>query len=110
MFEHDMENKQNQVEIQDVEEDVMKEMLQFIYTEKAPNLDKMVADLLSAADKYTLEKSPSDLHSAEQLKTHAMDFVNSLVTNVVETCHEKCEETYPQHVDIASPILANVKV
>jgi len=46
------------VEIQDVEEDVMKEMLQFIYTEKAPNLDKMVADLLSAADKYTLEKSP----------------------------------------------------
>ncbi|KAF6032004.1 hypothetical protein EB796_009685 [Bugula neritina] len=38
-----------------------------------------------------------------------MDFVNSLVTNVVETCHEKCEETYPQHVDIASPILANVK-
>jgi len=52
----------------------------------------------------------ADLHSAEQLKTHAMDFVNSLVTNVVETCHEKCEETYPQHVDIASPILANVKV
>jgi len=37
------------VEIQDVEEDVMKEMLQFIYTGKAPNLDKMVADLLSAA-------------------------------------------------------------
>jgi len=41
------------VEIQDVEEDVMKEMLQFIYTGKAPNLDKMVADLLSAADKVS---------------------------------------------------------
>jgi len=41
------------VEIQDVEEDVMKEMLQFIYTGEAPNLDKMVADLLSAADKVS---------------------------------------------------------
>jgi len=38
------------VEIQDVKEDVMKEMLQFIYTGEAPNLDKMVADLLSAAE------------------------------------------------------------
>lgn len=29
----------------------MKEMLNFIYTGKAPNLEKMVDDLLSAADK-----------------------------------------------------------
>ena len=29
----------------------MREVLQFIYTGKAPNLEKMVADLLSAADK-----------------------------------------------------------
>ncbi|KAF6035027.1 SPOPL [Bugula neritina] len=95
MFEHDMEeNKQNRVEIQDVEEDVMKEMLQFIYTGKAPNLDKMVADLLSAADKVMCEESLcgnlsidnvcevlvlADLHSAEQLKTHALDFVNRCV-------------------------------
>ena len=41
------------MEIHDVEEDVMKEMLNFIYTGKAPNLEKMVADLLAAADKVS---------------------------------------------------------
>ena len=29
----------------------MREMLRFIYTGKAPNLDKMADDLLAAADK-----------------------------------------------------------
>jgi len=102
--------KQNCVDIKDVEKDVMKELLQFIHTGKAPNLDKMVADLLAAADKYALERLKvmceeslfgnlfidnvcevlvlADLHSAKQLKTHTLDFVNSHVTDVVETCHE----------------------
>jgi len=40
-----------------VDEDVMKEMLHFIYTGKAPNLDKMVAELLAAADKVILRSS-----------------------------------------------------
>lgn len=42
---------QNRVEINDVEPDVFKEMMCFIYTGKAPNLDKMADDLLAAADK-----------------------------------------------------------
>lgn len=41
---------QNRVEINDVEPDVFKEMMCFIYTGKAPNLDKMADDLLAAAD------------------------------------------------------------
>ncbi|XP_067927872.1 speckle-type POZ protein B-like isoform X2 [Watersipora subatra] len=108
MFEHDMEeSKQNRVAVYDVEEEVMKEMLQFIYTGKASNLEKMVAELLSAADKYALERLKvmceealcgnlsienvceilvlADLHSAEQLKTHALDFVNSHATEVMDT-------------------------
>ncbi|KAM6904596.1 speckle-type POZ protein isoform 2-T2 [Xenentodon cancila] len=52
MFEHEMEEStKNRVEINDVEPDVFKEMMCFIYTGKAPNLDKMADDLLAAADK-----------------------------------------------------------
>ena len=45
---------QNRVEITDVDHEVMREMLRFIYTGKAPNLDKMADDLLAAADKVKL--------------------------------------------------------
>ena len=47
------ERKQNRVEITDVDHDVMREMLRFIYTGKAPHLDKMADDLLAAADKVS---------------------------------------------------------
>lgn len=42
---------QKRVEINDTEPDVFKEMMCFICTGKAPNLDKMADDLLAAADK-----------------------------------------------------------
>jgi speckle-type POZ protein len=52
MFEHEMEErKQNRVEITDVDQEVMAEMLRFIYTGRAPNLNKMADELLAAADK-----------------------------------------------------------
>lgn len=99
MFEHEMEeSKKNRVEINDVDPDVFKEMMRFVYTGKAPNLDKMADNLLAAADKYALERLKvmceealcsnlsvenvadtlvlADLHSAEQLKAQAIDFIN----------------------------------
>uniref|UniRef100_A0ACB8G2N7 Uncharacterized protein n=1 Tax=Sphaerodactylus townsendi TaxID=933632 RepID=A0ACB8G2N7_9SAUR len=99
MFEHEMEeSKKNRVEINDVDPEVFKEMMRFIYTGKAPNLDKMADSLLAAADKYALERLKvmceealcsslsvenvadililADLHSAEQLKAQAIDFIN----------------------------------
>ncbi|KAA8585429.1 hypothetical protein FQN60_004123 [Etheostoma spectabile] len=108
MFEHEMEeSKKNRVEINDVEPDVFKEMMCFIYTGKAPNLDKMADDLLAAADKYALERLKvmcedglcaslsvenaaeililADLHSADQLKTQAVDFINYHAADVMET-------------------------
>lgn len=42
---------QNRVDISDVEPDVFREMMVFIYTGKAPNLEKMADNLLAAADK-----------------------------------------------------------
>lgn len=60
MFEHEMEErKQNRVAITDVDHEVLKEMLRFIYTGKAPNLEKMADDLLAAADKVREKRNPS---------------------------------------------------
>ncbi|CAG0892273.1 unnamed protein product [Cyprideis torosa] len=108
MFEHDMEErKYGRVEITDVDQEVLQEMLRYIYTGKASNLEKMADDLLAAADKYALERLKvmceeslsgslsvenvsdililADLHSAEQLKTQAIDFINAHPTDVMET-------------------------
>lgn len=52
MFEHEMEErKQNRVAITDIDPDVMREMLSFIYTGRAPNLSNMADELLAASDK-----------------------------------------------------------
>ncbi|XP_036284546.1 speckle-type POZ protein-like [Pipistrellus kuhlii] len=108
MFGHAMqESITNQVEIIDMEPGVFKEMMCFIYTGKAPNLDKMADGLLAAADKYALERlkvmceealssqlsvesaaemlTLADLYSADQLKTQAVHFINFHAENVVET-------------------------
>merc|ERR1711976_346777 len=102
------ERQLNLVEITDVDPDVMAEMLRFIYTGKANSLEAMAADLLAAADKYALERLKvmceealcngltvenvcdvlilADLHSAEQLKAQAIEFINTRhVTDVMET-------------------------
>ena len=42
---------QNRVDITDVDHEVLREMLRYVYTGKAPHLDKMADDLLAAADK-----------------------------------------------------------
>lgn len=109
MFEHEMEErKRNRVDITDVDHEVLREMLRFIYTGRAPNLDKMADDLLAAADKYALDRLKvmceealclslsvetaadtlilADLHSADQLKAQTIDFINtSHATDVMDT-------------------------
>ncbi|XP_037834444.1 speckle-type POZ protein [Kryptolebias marmoratus] len=45
---------ETRVEINDVEPDVFKETMCFIYTGKEPNLDKMADDPLAAADKVSM--------------------------------------------------------
>lgn len=56
MFEHEMEEKkQNKVEITDMDKSVLEEMLNFIYTGKSANLEKMADELLAAADKVSIQ-------------------------------------------------------
>ncbi|XP_046982639.1 protein roadkill [Schistocerca americana] len=108
MFEHEMEErKYNRVDITDVDHEVLREMLRFIYTGRATSLEKMADDLLAAADKYALERLKvmceealctnlsienaadililADLHSADQLKAQAIDFINTHATDVMDT-------------------------
>nr|CAD7444393.1 unnamed protein product [Timema bartmani] len=134
MFEHEMEErKQNRVDIKDVEIEVMREMLRFIYTGKATNLEKMADDLLAAADKYALERLKvmceealctnlsidnaadtlilADLHSADQLKAQAIDFINTHPTEVMDTSGWKCMiQTHPHLIAEAFRALATQQI
>ncbi|KAL7732922.1 hypothetical protein ACLKA6_002738 [Drosophila palustris] len=57
MFKHSKkENTENCFVIIDFNGDVVSEMIRFIYTGKAPNLEEMSVDLLRAADKYELDR------------------------------------------------------
>ncbi|KAL6093493.1 hypothetical protein STEG23_030055 [Scotinomys teguina] len=108
MFEHDMEEKRkNRVDIDDLEPQIFKTMMNFIYTGKAPDLDSMADGVLAAADKYGLERLKvmcedalcrnlsvenaahtlilADLHSSGQLKTQALDFITAHASEVPET-------------------------
>ncbi|XP_036032122.1 speckle-type POZ protein-like [Onychomys torridus] len=108
MFQHDMEeSKKNRVEIPDLEPQVFKVMMDFIYTGTAPDLDSMVATVLAAADKYGLECLKimcedalfrdlsvenaahtlflADLHSSGQLKTQTLDFITAHASEGSET-------------------------
>jgi speckle-type POZ protein len=100
MFEHKMlENERSRVEIEDIDGDIMLEILRFIYTGKTQNIEKLADALLSAADKYCLERLKvqceetlcitidkdnvadtlilADLHSATQLRQQAIEFINT---------------------------------
>lgn len=68
MFEHEMEErKQNRVAITDVDQEVLREMLRYIYTGRSQNLEKMADDLLAAADKVSVEKEKHPAHNIQYL-------------------------------------------
>lgn len=56
MFEHErQESKNNGVEIRDVEPEVLKKIMFFMYTGKAQKISRMAPDLLAASDRYGLQ-------------------------------------------------------
>jgi len=133
MFCHQMEEaKFNRVEIADITSKVFKEMLSFLYTGSAPNLDGMASELLAAADKYQLDRLKvmceeslctnlavenvasivilADLHSAQQLKQVSLDFINNHAMDVMETAgFNQMVRTHPHLVAEAFRALAAIQ-
>ncbi|OXU19593.1 hypothetical protein TSAR_013350 [Trichomalopsis sarcophagae] len=56
MFEADMkESQENTIKIVDIEYNVLVEMIRFVYTGRANNINALVSELVFAADKYELD-------------------------------------------------------
>lgn len=98
MFQHDMqESQRNKVTIKDMKPKVFREVLRFIYTDKAEGMEQMACELLPAADKYDLGRLKvmceialiegitvgsvtktlimADLHRAKELKARVIQFI-----------------------------------
>lgn len=57
MFKHGMiENQSSRIEVNDIDEEVFLQVLRYIYTGKAQNLNNLASQLLPVADRYDLEK------------------------------------------------------
>lgn len=125
------EAQNGSVKIVDVEKDVFREMLNFIYTGKVENLNQMADELLAAADKYALTRLKvmceealcsnlttenvasvlmlADMHTATQLKELSIRFCNLNAKEVMETQGWKnMEETQPKLVSEAYRSLAEM--
>ncbi|XP_069077633.1 speckle-type POZ protein-like [Pleurodeles waltl] len=134
MFEHEMEeSRKNRVHIKDIDPDVFKELMGFIYTGKSPpNLKEIADSLLAAADKYALDRLKvmceealsnnftienvaaflvlADLHSAMQLKARAIDYISRHATEIMETVGWKSMiQSHPHLVADAFRALSSVQ-
>lgn len=69
------ERKQNRVAITDVDHDVLREMLRYIYTGKSQNIEKMADDLLAAADKVCKTESTIELLDGRPTSTWPIEKV-----------------------------------
>lgn len=101
-----LESVQNTIEIPDFEEDVVKAMLDYIYTGETEDLNEKAADLMQISEKYDLNGLKEDcehaiasnlsvenaaevlvlahLHNATTLKGKVIDFINRYVQNLLK--------------------------
>ena len=81
MFEHDLKEKvTNAVDVVDIDPEVFKELLTYIYTEKAPNIKTLASPLLRAAEKYQLKRLKA---LCEQRLSYDLQVSNSAETLVL---------------------------
>jgi len=138
MFQADMKEKKNQqMEIEDIEPDVVVEMLKWCYTrscvatEENPDLD-MVSDLLVASDKYQIATLKNvcqtllsshlkvdnslkflffgDMYGAQELKNEAMDIVVNNMSGIIVTEEWKeCKKKRPHIISEVAEALVWIK-
>jgi speckle-type POZ protein len=125
MFEHDMqESANNRVKVDDIQPDVFKEVLTYMYTGQVPKFsagENMVYELLYAADKYQLDDLKSlcerqlisilnfqnaaritqcaHLHNAPELKKATLQFISKNATAVRATKEWEQVKQCPEILD-----------
>ena len=93
MFQHDLKESQSRVvEVVDILPDVFEQVLQYLYTGKVKEMDKLAVDLLEAADKYQIDtlKKECGLSLAENLAVD--NAAKVLVLAHLHSCSELFEE------------------
>jgi len=122
MFEVDMaENRDNRVVIEDLSTDTISDLLTFIYTDLAPNINMLAQELLVAAEKYNIPRLKalceeelantldidnvidrliaSEMYRAFQLKDVALHWISKHAPDVVKTTSWKSlSEHHPELV------------
>ena len=137
MFEHDLqESATSCVTLSDIDPEVFKELLTYIYTDKAPQIQTMASSLLNAAEKYQLDRLKAmceqqlsyglqvdnaaetlvlaHTYGAVQLKKNALMYIIKYRNEVRETqdwekVHNKCE-LLEELLDTALELAANKKL
>ncbi|KAH9363563.1 hypothetical protein HPB48_005904 [Haemaphysalis longicornis] len=108
VFQHDSAtNGSTRVDVTDTDHTVFRQVLLFMYTGRVVNIDAMAADLLVAADRFSLGHLKSmcemsllshlsvstaaellvfaDTHGAQDLKRHVIEFIVANATEVMNT-------------------------
>jgi len=132
MFEHNMrENYAGVFHVPDFSLDVVQDMVQFVYSGLAPNLEKHSLELFAIADKYGMTRLKlqceahlltitsvnnvceiiiiADLHQSENLKKEAMQFLVNNAKEVMSTGdYHTMETTHPRLVSEAFRLMAQI--
>ncbi|XP_001603518.1 speckle-type POZ protein B-like [Nasonia vitripennis] len=131
MFEHDNHEPEPYViEIKDISCNVFIEMLRFVYTGRVNDMDRIVKNLLTAADKYAIEDlkafceknlgdrittdnavdylNLADLYNADNLKTQAINFIISHGKEMIDKPEFK--SIAHLHEDVIVQVFRNVFV
>lgn len=119
MFEHDTKEKaENKIQVKDIEGSVLKEMINFIYSDKVENIEEYAHVLLIAADKYDLIRLKrlcemylaknidlenscnilmlADMFNCNELKEKVLEFIVAHPKQIITSnSWEKLSETRP---------------
>jgi len=123
------EAKNSQVIFEDVDYEVMREMLHYMYSGNAPNLQMMALDLMAVADRFQLQGLKemadqvlrssltvdnvcrnlvlADMHNATELKTDALRFTAQHSSAVIET--EGWARMSKEHWRLVTDVIAAMK-
>ena len=131
MFDADMKEKEaGSVEIKNMTPEVLENMLKYIYTSEAPDIDALTQELFAAAEQYQLEKLKelceaklcskievancieilvlADLYQATTLKVTALKFVADNIGNMDASEWKKTLIAYPTLlVEVMEMIIPN---